>query len=24
VVMPPFGNLNPQELKALAAFVLQQ
>lgn len=24
VVMPPFGNLNPAELKALAAFVLQQ
>jgi cytochrome c551/c552 len=23
VVMPPFGNLSPQELKALAAFVLQ-
>jgi cytochrome c551/c552 len=24
VVMPPFGNLSPQELKALAAFVLKQ
>lgn len=24
VVMPPFGNLSPPELKALAAFVLQQ
>jgi cytochrome c551/c552 len=24
VVMPPFGNLSPAELKALAAFVLQQ
>jgi cytochrome c551/c552 len=24
VVMPPFANLSPQELKALAAFVLQQ